>query len=354
MKVPLHSQLRKKFRSAFHSLVAKFFKKSSTKSFINSNELETIVIIRPNYRIGNILFLTPLINEIARSLPNVKVDVIVGMKLAGNVLAPMPNIDNIIDIPRKLLLHPLQLYSLIKKTRAKKYDLALNISDGSVSSELVTFFVNAKYKASFENEKTFIHLTHTVKAENLYTHSGSRPLELLKLFTSALPKQSIELDIQLTKEERVLALKELDMLLERNNRRKEGKKIALFRNARFDKKISDAWWNTWHQELLKIDANVVVIDILSPDIVLKLNSDCIEYSSKNLRSLGAFFSCCDLYVSADTGPMHLACASQAKTLALFNKTDSSSYGTLNKNDLTLDINRLSPKEVAMITYQQLQ
>jgi len=353
MKIPLHSVLRKKLRTGLYFLLSKLFKKVPTKSRIKKEEIHTLVIIRPNYRIGNIIFLTPLINEIARILPNVKIDVIVGMKLAGSVLEPMPNIANIIDIPRELLLHPLKLYRLIKKVRRKKYDVALNISDGSVSSELVTALINAKYKASFTNEKTFIRLTHTIEKQNLYTHAGSRPLELLKLFTSELPKQNVALDIKLTQEEQISASQELEALLQKNNIEKESKVIALFRNARFDKKIADVWWREWHKELLKIDATIVVIDVLSPDIVSKLNSQCLEYSSKNLRNLGAFFRCCNLYISADTGPLHLSCASQAKTMALFNKTDRESYGTLSENDTTVDINNLSAKDVAAITYKQL-
>jgi len=353
MKIPLHLLLRKKLRSSLYFLLSKLFKKVPTKSSIKKDELHHIVIIRPNYRIGNIIFLTPLINEISKTLPNTRVDVIVGMKLAGDVLSPMSNIDNIINIPRELLLHPFRLYNLIKKVRSKKYDLALNISDASVSSELVTALVNAKYKASFENEKTFIHLTHTVKTQNLYTHSGSRPLELLKLFTSEIPKHNIELDIKLTKEERVFASKELDTLLKKNNIQRDRKIIALFRNARFDKKIPDEWWNEWHQELLKIDPTITIIDVLSPDILSKLNNQCLEYSSKELRNLGAFFSCCDLYISADTGPLHLSCASQAKTLGLFNKTDIKTYGPLGENNLALDINNFSSKDVACITYKQL-
>jgi len=96
-----------------------------------------------------------------------------------------------------------------------------------------------------------------------------------------------------------------------------------------------------------------VIDILSPDILSRLNNDFLEYSNKNLRILGAFFSLCDMYISADTGPMHLASASNAKTLALFNKTNIESYGTLGKKDKTLDIENLTAKNVAQLTYEHL-
>jgi len=87
-------------------------------------------------------------------------------------------------------------------------------------------------------------------------------------------------------------------------------------------------------------------DILSPDIPTKLNSKVLSYSNKNLRVLGAFFKLCNLYVSADTGPMHLAVASGAKVLALFNKTDIEVYGALGDGNKTIDIENLLPKSVA--------
>lgn len=353
MKIPLHSILRIKFKTFLYSVVSSLTKNYETKSFVDKNEIKNIVIVRPNYRIGNLIFLTPLINELYKEIPDAKIDIIVGMKLAGQILEQMPNIDKVIDIPRTLLLSPIRMYKFIKKARTKRYDIAINISDGSLSSEIVTSLVNSKYKASFQNDKTIIHLTHTVKNESLYKHSGSRPLELLKLFTSKLPEHDVELDIKLMENEILLAQIDLDKILKQNNIPSNNKIVALFRNARYDKKIPDEWWNRWHEELLKIDKNITVIDILSPDILTKLNNKCLVYSNKNLRILGAFFKCCDMYISADTGPLHLSCASGAKTVALFNKTDIGTYGTLGDMNLTIDINNLTPESTSLICYKQL-
>lgn len=353
MKIPLHSRLRREFRVLIYSVLSKLTSKPRTDTYIDKREIKSILIVRPNYRIGNIIFLTPLINELEKLMPEAKVDLVVGMKLAGKILEPMPNVERIIDIPRKLLLHPVELIKLIKKTRAKRYDLVLNISAGSVSSEIVTALANAKYKASFQNDKTFIKLTHTVSKENLYKHSGSRPLELLKLFNDTLPTDDVRLDIKLSEAEKIQAKKDLEELLKRNEITQNSKVIALFRNARFDKKIADEWWNKWHKALLELDKNIVVIDILSPDIPQKLNEKMLEYSSKDLRALGAFFHACDLYVSADTGPLHLASASDAKVLALFNKTDKETYGILEEKSKTLDINNLRSEAVAKITQEML-
>lgn len=353
MKIPLHSIVRKKLRSALYYIISKLSKKELKDESVELDEIRHIVIIRPNYRIGNILFLTPLINELYRVVPNAKVDIILGMKLAGDILRPMPNIETIIDIPRKLLLHPIDLYRFIKSSREHRYDLAINISAGSVSSEIVTTLVNSRYKVSFYSENSFAPLTHTIEYEGLYQHAGSQPLEFLKLFNTTLPKDEIELDIKLTDQERQEGREDLENIIKKSQTPIENKTIALFRNARFDKRIDDIWWNKWHEELLKLDSTITIIDILSPDIESRLNDNCLEYSSSNLRVLGAFFASCDIYVSADTGPLHLSSSSQANTIGLFNHTDIETYGTLGEHNKNIDINNLTPKYIAKLTYTKL-
>lgn len=353
MNIPLHVKIRKHLRNKLYELLHLFKKKQpDTLHYIDKKEIKHIVIIRPNYRIGNLIFLTPLINELQKELPEAKIDLIVGIQLAGNILQEMPNVENIYAISRNLLKKPWQLYSFIHNIRKKRYDLALNITAGSVSSELATLLVHAKYKASFKHEKTFIPLTHTVNYEAKYLHAGSRPLELLKLFNIPLPDQALPLDIKLTQEELKIGKEALYETLK--NTKDYSFVIVFFRNARFDKKLDDTWWQQYYETLKKIDNKLVVIDILSPDIPQKLNNEVLEYSNKNLRILGAFFQACNLYVSADTGPLHLACASKAKVVALFNKTNPDIYGTLGKENLTLDIESYSQEEIASITYKQLR
>ena len=354
MKIPWHVKLRKIFRTYFYLIMAIFLKSKETKSSLDKNSIKTIVIIRPNYRIGNLIFLTPLINEIHRHMPDVKIDLIVGMKIAGDILKPMPNIDNVIDIPRELLVHPIQMYNFVQNVRKKHYDLAINIVAGSISSQIVTILTNAKYKASTTSDRNITNLTHAIDYEGKYRHIGQQSLEFLKLFNIELPTENITLDIKLSKEELKEGQEQLNNILKEHHLNKNSKTVALFRNARFDKKISDEWWQEWHKALVQKDQKIVVIDILSPDILKKLNDECLEYSNKNLRILSAFFKACDMYVSADTGPMHLAAAAGANVMALFNKTEIQTYGTLGQTNYTLDINQMSPQEVAIQTYAYLE
>ncbi len=354
MDIPLHVRLRRGFRSFLYTLLSSFIKQETSKELVDPREIQTILIVRPNYRIGNLIFLTPLIEQLQKNIPNVQIDIIVGLKLAGDILQEIPSVDNVFALPRDVLYKPHKLFTLIKNVRAKKYDLVLNISGGSFSSQLVTLLTRAKYKASFENKKRIIPLTHSIEKQNLFKHSGSQPLELLRLFPFELPKTSQQLNIFLTPKEEQKGKEELEKLLQTTTPLSSVKTVAIFRNARFDKKIEDSWWTEWFEALRELDNNIVVIDVLSPDIPAKLHQDMLQYQNKNLRILGAFFKATSLYISADTGPLHLALASNAKTLALFNKTSKEVYGTLGDENLTLDINNLSPKDVALKTYQLLK
>ena len=353
MNYPLHIIVRKKLSASFNAILSILYKKKDYEQFIDPKEVKTILIIRPNYRIGNLLFLTPLINELEKNMPQAKIDIIVGMRLAGKILEPLPNVDKVIDIPRKLLLHPLELLNYIKQTRAKKYDVALNISGGSTSTQIVTALVKAHYKASFYSDKLWADFTHVQERGTLsHKHMGLESLEFLRFFNIPIPSYAT-LDIKNTPQELIQAKNELHTLLKQNHYSEKTQTIALFRNARFDKKIEDSWWSQWVEQLLELNDNLVIIDILSPDIPTPLNDKVLSYGTKELRLLGAFFKTTTLYVSADTGPMHLAVASGAKVLALFNKTDAQVYGALGKGNTTIDVEKLSLEDVVHITQECL-
>jgi ADP-heptose:LPS heptosyltransferase len=53
-----------------------------------------------------------------------------------------------------------------------------------------------------------------------------------------------------------------------------------------------------------------------------------------------------LFISADTGPMHLASSTSVPTVALFQATDPSLYGPLKATDLAIDITQSTPQLVA--------
>ena len=64
-------------------------------------ELNRVLINRPNQRLGNILLITPLIQEIIRYNPDVKIDLFVKGKVAPIIFENYTQVDQIIELPKK-------------------------------------------------------------------------------------------------------------------------------------------------------------------------------------------------------------------------------------------------------------
>lgn len=354
VKVPLHTRLRRRFNRGVNRLFSRFVATKASGETIEPGEVRRILLVRPNYRIGNMLFLTPLLNALGEQLPDAKVDLLVGMRSAGAILEPLPNVGRVYDLPRKLLRQPMHLRDFIRAIRGNAYDVVLNLMPSSTSSQIVTLLAKGHYKASFYDENSWCPLTHTVRYEYRYPHMALRPLEMVRVFGADDTRAAKVLDIKLRAEERAAGQAQLEALLQRHDTRREGRTvIGLFRNARFDKRIPDAWWQQWYEALKQAEPSAVVIDILSPDIPEKLNGGVFPYAEKSLRGLGAFMAALDGFVCGDTGPMHLAAASGATTLALFNKTETAVYGTLGEGNLTIDMEGLDAETIVKRQLEQI-
>ena len=132
------------------------------------------------------------------------------------------------------------------------------------------------------------------------------------------------LDIRLSKEEKEAVSVDI-----------APRSIGIFRDARGDKKLDDAWWKSLLDALYTLAPELHIVDILDPNNTTPLRDDLQTLSEKNLRTLAAKIANLDAFFCGDTGPMHLASASKTPTIALFKTTSPEYYGTLGEKDLSL-------------------
>lgn len=64
MGLPLHSRIRQKIKNGLNALLALFFPTQAKHETIPTENIHRILVIRINYRIGNILFTTPLLRAL--------------------------------------------------------------------------------------------------------------------------------------------------------------------------------------------------------------------------------------------------------------------------------------------------
>lgn len=347
MGIPLHSQIRKKIKNGFNALLLFLFPTHAKHEIIPSENIRRILVIRINYRIGNILFTTPLLRALEQRFPEASMDILIGARYPSSLLKGFSTINNVFDFPRKLLKNPLHLFRYIRQLREPYYDLVINLNAGSASDRGATFLARGTYKLGFDTQD-WSPSTHVVSAPNGSIHEALKPLDLMKAFGNSPSEFPQRMDIALSEEEKAAGLEELKKRLTEQGYvwGSKSKIIGMFRDARFEKKISNEWWQEWYTQMKQLNPDAVFVDILSPDVPEKLSEGLYSLLESNLRTLGAILSQMDAFVCGDTGPMHLASASGVPTLALFKATAPLLYGTLGQNDRSLILTGSTPQSVA--------
>ncbi len=356
MGLPLHSQIRKRIKNILDAILLFLFPTHVSNEPIPTESIHRILVIRINYRIGNILFTTPLLRALEQRFPHAKIDIIIGAAYCIPLLKGFKIVENVFDFPRKLLKNPLHAYRYIQQLRSTPYDLVINLNTGSASDRGATFLARGTYKLGFNASGNWSPLTHVVDIPRGNIHEALKPLYLMHAFGNQPHDFPQIMDIALSHEERINGLSELKKRLSSQGYHwQDGVKIiGLFRDARFEKKIDNSWWKQWHAQMKHLNPNAVFIDILSPDVKEKLEDNMYTLKESNLRILGSILSQMNLFVCGDTGPMHLASASMVPTVALFKATAPELYGTLGKHDLSLVIASQSPQEISRTVTDHLK
>ncbi len=351
MSIPLHSKIRRKLRTLLNITLGKLLTPKQEKEKLDPSRIKKILLIRINYRIGNIIFMTPLIRALEQKLPHAEIDMLVGAPFTRPIIEKMPNIHEVYPVPRSLLKHPLAFYRFIKMLNQNRYDLIISPASGSVSANIATFLIKAPHKLGIFKQNTWLPFTITVPYPQNTKHEALKPLAVMQAFGGETPEYLPYLDIALTQEEQERGKK---LLAEKISNEKDKKIVGLFRDARNEKKIADDWWREFVKEIEKNNPDIVFIDILAPHETAPLISGMPHIASKNLRELATIFSALDAFVCADTGPMHLASASKTATIALFNATDPSYYGPLGERDKTIQINEQRLQTTAALCAEHIR
>jgi len=286
---------------------------------INKNEsvkIERVLINRPNQRLGNTLLITPLVQEIIQFNPKVKIDLFVKGKVAPIVFENYPQIDQIIELPKKPFKDLVNYIKVWLKIKRKKYDLVINVDKQSSSGRLSTSFANSKYKL-FGDE----FIADTTQENQL--HQAQYPVyqfrKFLELFDEKERKEAVpQQNIQLSEREIEKGKKMLEEITENSSK----KTIAFFTFATGAKCYNEEWWTEFYNLFYpKYAEEYNLIEILPVENISMLTHKLPEYYSKDVREIAAVMFNCEVVIAADSGMMHLSSAAPSKTIGLFKSED---------------------------------
>jgi ADP-heptose:LPS heptosyltransferase len=306
-------------RSVMRSLTKNIGKSSIDLNPEKDIIIKRILISRPNHRLGNLLLLSPLVQEVIDTFPESKIDLFVKGGITPSIYKNYTNIDKITQLPKKPFSNLFQYIKGWTSIRTKRYDLVINASFGSSSGRLSTLFANSKYRLFGDfDENCSLQYSD-------YGHSAKNSVYNLRHYLSKLGRSENtdkvpSLDLKLDKNE-IQKGKEKLLELVKNDK----KTICLFTNATGEKCYSESWWTEFYDKLEKAFPEYNIIELLPVENISKLNFKIPSFYSKDIREMGAFIANCVLFIAADNGVMHLASASGTPTVGLFYVTDENAY-----------------------------
>jgi ADP-heptose:LPS heptosyltransferase len=276
--------------------------------------------------LGDIVFFTPVIENLRYNYPDSKISLLCSSWLK-NIVPYLNNIDEVIyyegPYEKSLLKRFFSTIKTILNLRAKKFDLTI-LGHRNNFYGLFAKLSGIKKRIGYEGTK---YLTDTVNFDS-EKHIIEKNLALLKPLKA-------EIFTNVTKLNR---LKHIDELRKIYNIHTDKNIIGVFPfggvNPGTDMKIK-----RWDYENY-----ISLVNILSKDnfVILfegredgeKIENKNIENENVAIRTMdNDVLSLCDEFVSGDTGPLHIAAAFGVKTVSLFGPSDPELLKPLGENNL---------------------
>ncbi|MDP4205496.1 MAG: glycosyltransferase family 9 protein [Bacteroidota bacterium] len=293
------------------------------------DEIKRILICRPNHRLGNLLLITPLLQEITATFPQCKIDLFVKGNIAPVIFKNYENVQQIIQLPRKPFKDITEYIKTWITIRKHRYDIAINADKNSSSGRLSTLFANSKYKFFGED------IQKLQSKYNDYKHIAKNPIYNFRYYLSeigftAYDKPIASLDLKLSPSEIAEGKKRLEEIV--NNGKKT---ICLFTYATGDKCYSESWWEKFYEILTAIYSDYNIVEVLPVENISRISFKAPSFYSKDIREIGSLIANTEIFIGADSGIMHLASSSQITTIGLFSITDPNIYQPYNNNSLAI-------------------
>lgn len=294
------------------------------QSSYNSNKtigtsVKRVLIVRPNARLGNLLLITPLLQDVISVFPNCKIDLFVKGNAAPIIFKNYENVDQIIQLPGKPFKHLGKYIMQWFAVRKHNYDLVINVDANSSSGRLSSQFANSAYKifGSFDQK---------VPSDwDDYNHIAKNPVYNFRKFISHLgffvyDSPIPQLNIKLTAFEISRGKSVLDQLVDSNKNT-----ICLFTYATGSKCYSGEWWQEFYERMLKNYPNHNFVEVLPLHGAAQFADRIPTFYSKDIREIASFFANITVFIGADSGMMHLASAAQTTVIGLFGITNPEKY-----------------------------
>jgi heptosyltransferase III len=318
--------------------------------------ISSVLICRLNARMGNALFLTPLIQQVRELLPRATIDVAIAYPQADDLLGQLPGVRRVITFPYKGVQMVWRYLLAVARVRARHYDLAIDPMPNSTGGRIILSVCRARFRLGFASNHQWVRLTHAVPVSEASAHRAIQPVFLLH---QALGVTHEPGDVRLwnpfDSEERAEGRQVIARALEARGIDPVGAQtVGFFAHATGLKSVDREYWGAFWAAFLQLAPEAVPVEFLPTPDSQPMDPRFASLHVRTPRRLAAALAEPRMFISADTGPMHLASSTWVPTVALFRASDPALYGPLKPCDLALDIKQYSPRALAQICHRHWQ
>lgn len=287
--------------------------------------------------IGDVVQTLPALEAIKSAYPASSIDWVVEEAAAG-ILENHPMINKLLVSRRKTWMRQVRrlrtfrqgsegIRTFLRELRAVSYDMAIDFQ-GLLKSGLIMAAARSKRKIGFAGTREFspLFLNEKLPPYDIERHALERYLDVARYLGAKDPAPTCTLPIAA---ERAVMLRRLAGL------REGGRRIVVMNPvARWTTKLWEERKFAGLADRVAGELHASVLFTGSPDdreVVERIRSRMTAASENwagttSLKELAALASLADVFVTTDTGPMHLAAAAGARVVALFGPTSPGRTG----------------------------
>ena len=275
--------------------------------------MERILLIRFG-SLGDVVLTTPTIRAVRKAFPDAYVAMLVGDRSA-DVISANPHLDETITF-RRHIKNPSEMQRVSALLRERNFGVSIDMQR-KFRSSLLAYLSGAKLRIGYHRPGGFLCSVKIPDNEN--KHTVDRNLTLLKPL--GIVEAEREPEIFLLQEDRDYA----DRIFEAQGLASKSPVLGMFPGAGWRHRFWPAERFAAVADLAveKYDAGVIIFggpneaDIVDNVAQNMTTSAVLMKDRMTLRQLSAMIEKCHLFLSNDTGPMHISVAVKTPTIALF-------------------------------------
>jgi heptosyltransferase-2 len=301
--------------------------KTENRIMTTQKDYKRILIVEVNW-IGDVLFSTPLIRAVRERYPDAYIACMVAPRVKP-ILEGNPRVNKIIVYDErgrhKSIIGKLRLISLLRR---KRFDCAILLHRSSTKA-LLTFFGGAKERIGYVTRKRRALLTVPVEPPEGDMHKVDYFLKLASAIGCDISNKDYEFFVPDAKRRYIASL------LSESGIGADDLLVVLNPGGNWQPKrwIEEHFAALADSLIAGYGAKVVISGALKDRAralrikgMMKKGDAAVLSGVTDMKQLGALLERADFVISGDSGPMHIAVAMKASTIALFGPTSPSLTG----------------------------